>query len=850
MAKETETKKTISQEKAKEAKKAAVLKAKEKETEKAKEAKKAAVQKEKEKQKQNLEKEKEKLKEQQKQAINAALDKEREKQKVKQDQAVDKAVLKERARIREMLASGKDPFAKENPLSKQALKKGEEFANAPEEPVEEDKPNPELDSLAKRLGQKKSLDELLKAKEEPKANNEEVKVDDSDEVDEKDLHHVELMRKKREAQMKLNKDEKKDTFDFNPGALQEKVEELETEVKNRDAKIDNLLSELDHKNAEIKELKAQPKATEEPNSNKDQIEALEKEVENRDTKIENLLSELDHKNAEIKELKAQPKEKAPISEKAPKATSKEKEQNKELKKELKAKENKLQKLTNDLEEKKNEIKALKKQANKAAPTKVVDNSEELKNKDKKIDNLLSELDHKNEEIKALQNEINAKDGELSVLSIQLAKLNEELKANPSQAKNQVEATPEVVEIKETGEILIRINVIKEKIAEKNEQIKAVENELDKLSEKDIIDKDFLNEVRRIRMERNSIIDAAQEQLKALAKTVTDNEKVLESDKAQLAVKDEEIAKFNEQLKEKMAYADREQLLYDRSKVIASRDSLAIHIDVLSENCQKYYDRYNREFARLEASVQALDKSEEELIKVYLEKLREEKGGDNADYVNNLEERDALIEELAKLTEEMNARKQDEPIDLVATNTRPVKPDEDEVLVGLRSKLAQIEGKLVKIDEVHTERAQIEKVLRTTDKSVIDYLTLMGSKETVSYMIAEDQKRLDKANVDLRDHPLKAKKSLFGKVKYDPADLENDKKRKDEIKRLESALLENKKKLDDINEQLKSYEFEEKVLFYKKLLLSIEELNSKEEELRKRSSDLKESINSRLEELSK
>ena len=735
MAKETETKKTISHEKALEAKKAAVLKEKEKQQEKAKEAKKAAVQKEKEKQKANLEKEKEKLKEQQKAAINAAVEKEREKLKVKQDQAVDKAVLKERARIRELLASGKDPFGKENPLTKSQLKKATEIVSKPEEPeVEEPKEevkNPELDNLAKRLGQKKSLDDLFKEKEKKPQETE-------DGLEEKDLNHVELLRKKREAQMKLNQEEKKDAFDFDPSALQEKIDKLEKEVENKDLKIDNLLSELDHKNNELKELKDN------------------------------------------------------------------------------------------------------KQDNKA--------DEELKNKDLKIENLLSELDHKNEVIKELQNEVNAKDNELGILSLQLEKVKDELKNGKAEPKKEVEITPEVVQIKETGEILIRINVIKEKIQEKNEQIKAVEDELDKLSEKDIIDKDFLNEVRRIRLDRNSLIEATQEQLKALAKTVTDNEKVLESDKKQLALKDEEIAKFNEKLKEKMSYADREQLLYDRSKVIASRDSLAIHIEVLSENCQKYYDRYNREFTHLEESVNALNKQEEELIKVYLEKLRSEKGGDNPDYVSNVEERDALIEELGKLNQEMDSRRQEEATVLSVTNNRPAKPDEDEVLVGLRSKLAQIEGKLIKINDVRNERLQVEKVLRTSDKPVIDYLTLMASKETLTYMISEDQKRLDKANVDLRDHPLKAKKSLFGKVKYDPVDMEKDKARRDEIKRLENALLENKKKLDEVNENLKKYDFDEKVLFYKKLLVSIEELNAKDLELTKRASDLKDSINSRLDEL--
>ena len=254
MAKETETKKTISQEKAKEAKKVAVQKEKEKQVEKAKEAKKIAVQKEKEKQKANLEKEKEKLKEQQKQAINAAVEKEKEKQKVKQAQAVDKAVLKERARIRELLASGKDPFGKENPLSKQALKKGTGFANksledeklleeqAKEEKVLEEKPveekvpeevkeekvepkNQELDNLAKRLGQKKNLDDLFKEKENKP-------VEATEELDEKDLNHVELLRKKREAQMKLNQDEKKENFNLDPKELQDKVDSLEKDLEN------------------------------------------------------------------------------------------------------------------------------------------------------------------------------------------------------------------------------------------------------------------------------------------------------------------------------------------------------------------------------------------------------------------------------------------------------------------------------------------------------------------------------------------------------------------------------------------------------------------------------------------
>ena len=742
------SKKKTALDKSKEQKKAAVLKEKEKQQAKQKEQAKAIVEKEKEKQKLLLEKEREKQKEQQKLAITNAIAKEREKQKEAQAKAIDKAIAKERAKIREALVSGKDPFAKDNPLSKAQLKKATAFAEKDEEEFDEKG----LASLAQKLNEKKSFDDIVKEKEKQEP------------TDGKEVNHVELLRRKREAQMMLNKSS-----------------EEQNSTKNE------LRAKL-----QAHQIESQEELDEDDLSNK--VDALEQEKSNLEFKVQNLLEELDRKNEIIKNSEAKGEVQEKVVEKEVTVD------NPELLKKVDA----LQQANANLEE--------------------------------KIKNLLEELDNKNEAIKS-------KDGEINVLGLELAKYKEQ-----EEAPSQVEVTPEVEEIKITGDLLLRIQSLEQRIEEKNKEIKVFEDELNNLSEKDIMDKEYLVKIRRIREERNDIILQANLTLKSLAELVMTNEAKLKSSKEVYDNKSKELEEFDNEYNNKkgeLSYNEREELMRKRSKLCAEKDASLFNVELNQDAYDNYYGRYNKELDRIEKAVSSLNEQEKQLISEYIEKLKEAKTNDNEEYQIQVEERERLLKELEDANKEAKEKAKQEEIELKTKSS--INPEEDDVLINLKSSLAQIGGKLVMLDNKRSERNNVEKVLRTTDQEVIAYTKLHSERETLSYVIAEDQKRLNRANVELRDNPLKAKKGLFGR-KFDPKDLEADKKRKEDVQRLEGILEQNDAKLKALDDEIKKYDYNEKVLFYKKLLASISELNAREVELKKREVEIKESILNREAEL--
>ena len=408
--------------------------------------------------------------------------------------------------------------------------------------------------------------------------------------------------------------------------------------------------------------------------------------------------------------------------------------------------------------------------------------------------------------------------------------------------------PEVEEIKITGDLLLKIQSLQERIEEKNKQIKVFEDELNNLSEKDIMDKEYLVKIRRIREERNDVILQANITLKSLAELVMTNEAKLKNSQEVHDNKTKELEAFDNDYNSKkgeLSYNEREELMRKRSKLCAEIDASQFNVELNRDTYNNYYGRYNKELDRIEKVVSSLNEQEQQLISEYIDKLKEARTNDNEEYQIQVEERERLAKELMEAMKEAGEKAKQEELEIKTKES--INPEDDAVLVNLKSSLAQIGGKLVMLDNKRSERNNVEKVLRTTDPDVIAYKKLYSEKETLSYVIAEDQKRLNRANVELRDNPLKPKKGLFGR-KFDPKDLEEDKRRKDDVQRLEGILEQNQAKLKALEEEIKKYDYNEKVLFYKKLLASISELNAREVELKKREAEIKESILNREDEL--
>lgn len=650
-----------------------------------------AVEKEREKSKAALEKEREK----QKELINKAVGKEREKQKIAQIKAIDKAVQKERSKIRDQILAGKDPFKDSKPVNKLFLNRAKELLENPSLKDE----TVDFSSEEKIIvpEQKKSLEDILKEKEE---NKQEVVPQE-----EEHYNHVEILRKKREAQMKLN-------------------EELKAK-ENKDADI---------------KAKLQAKALENSYDDKE-----ESEVSEADESLVARIAQLEEDNARLAST----------------------------------------------------IDSL---------------GEELKNKDDLINKQDMELRDKIEKITILSNSI----------------VNDEAPTFEEKNKEIVEEPgiddDALAELKEQGDIIIRIRLLNERIAEKDAQIKLVEDDLNSLSEQDIFEKEFIQQVKKVREQRLDVVKQANYELDNLAKLVQINEEKMNNKVNNYNEKEAEVKAFDQEYSEKkLNYSEKEAEMKKRSRIIAEFDALSVEVETLKENYKKLVSRYKEILRKAELKVDDLNKLESELIQLYLKKLREQKSNENEDYINQKEEREHLLNELSKLNdkyEEMKANDIDnEQKEALATS--------DAQLEELKVDLAAIEGKLVLLVTRREERENVDKILRTSYPEVKAYLNAFNEKETVGFEITEYEKKLAKATENLAS-ALEEEKNRIASL----------------CSRYEIIVEENKLKQQYLDGIIGKYDNNEKVIFYKQLIRSLVELDSKEEILRKKAQDLREKINAR------
>ena len=513
---------------------------------------------------------------------------------------------------------------------------------------------------------KKSLDDIIKHDQEV------VKSD-------KPLDHVEVLRKKMEAQKKLN-------------------EEIKASEKDNDLK---------------KKLQALASAN---------LEELEEDKEKEKETIKEEISE--EYNNQIKSLEATIKK---------------------LNKEVKDRDDQIAVLTNSIVSKANEADLLK----------------EIENLKQEINNL---------------------------------KENKEDVTEPEKEKeetNKVDiSSSEVQSIIAQGDILLRIKLLNERIAEKDAQIKLVEDELNSLTEKDIFATTFATQIKIIRDDRKDSVVNANKKLVTISKNVKNaevelNEKVVNRDK-----KKAELEKFDEKLKEqKLTYLEKEDQLKVRAKLIAEYDSMCVKTDEARENFIKQVKIYKKIIKEAELFVENCNKQESELIDLYLRKLREERSNENKDYNESKKERENMLQELNKLTtiyEEMKSQ------NIINEETLPSFEEID----AMKKEYAKICGKLEMIKSRYAERSEVEDVLRTVDPEVSQYLQAFEEKERLNFDNEEKQCLLIEARSDMRD-------------------------------RIVDVIEVNNKRIEELDKVINENEANEKVVFYKQLLNSMAELKDKE-----------------------
>ena len=362
-------------------------------------------------------------------------------------------------------------------------------------------------------------------------------------------------------------------------------------------------------------------------------------------------------------------------------------------------------------------------------------------------------------------------------------------------------SPEIQEVIAQGDILLRIKLLNQRISEKDAKIQLVEDELNKLTEKDIVAMSFTQQIKALRETRRETVDTANVHLKELTLQITNEEEKLNTRKLEFVNKDKEIKAFDKNLSEqKLSYTEKEEQMKVRSRMIAEYDSLGIKVNEIEDNFKKLVNRYKKILKVAEEQVESFNKYENDLISLYLKQLRDYKTSNNEDYKENIEERNALLTELDKLNKIYEEMK--------ANNMFSI---EDEInaeeLDALKKELAKLTGKLNLIDVRYAERVNVEEVLRTIDPDVSSYLKAFEEREKINFDIAELKAKI---NDDNREHLEILINDYQAKVKY-----------------LDAIITKN--------------EDHEKVVFYKQLLKSMAEIKEKEASIKVRIKELKERI---------
>ena len=433
---------------------------------------------------------------------------------------------------------------------------------------------------------------------------------------------------------------------------------------------------------------------------------------------------------------------------------------------------------------------------------------QIKELEKTIENLNKEVHDRDEQIAVLTNSIVSKANEADLLKEienlkqEITALKEEKKEEPKEESNKVDInSSEVQSIIAQGDILLRIKLLNERIAEKDAQIKLVEDELNNLTEKDIFATTFATQIKIIRDDRKESVVNANKKLVTISKNVKNaevelNEKIVSRDK-----KKEELEKFDKELSEKkLSYLEKEDQLKVRAKLIAEYDSISVKVEDARENFIKQVKIYKKIIKEAELFVENCNKQESELIDLYLRKLREERSNENKDYNESKKERESMLQELERLTkiyEEMKSQNiiNDEELPSV------------EEIDAMKKEYARLVGKIELIKNRYQERSDVEEVLRNADPIVSSYLQAFNEKENLELDNANKEEEMILAPSDMRD-------SISDAIE----------KNNDRIKELDATIKEN--------------EDNERVVFYKQLIGSMQELKEKEVVIKERAQKLK------------
>ena len=804
-----------------------------------------------------------------------------------EDEEVAPQLLDAKKQIDELREENSDLFEKISKLEQEnaELKSAMEQKSSEANDEEIEKLNKLIDQLDKEIEDKnaelESKEEFIKAlefeMEELRHEIEDLEQEISDMNAETDPEVKELS----ERIELINKEHSEEIEKIHESYVDE-ISDLRSEIDELKAQdTETLQNELNEKVAQIALLTSQVALLQD---SKDQLEASEK-------RIAELEVEVNHATELIVELE----EKADAAEKALAAQEAEANKDEEI---ARLTEQLAQKEADALEanEKAEQIELLTKQlAAKdeeiAKLTEELQNKEPAQDKDEEIAALYEKLEAKEQEIIDLSNDT-AKDEEIASLlrriqeleeeNKELAKLAEmkqyitdleadkaaleqaneantlriaELESSLQEQPEEVEEDPDVVAFNE--EITQKIAQLEAEIATKDQQLLILTEKFNSLKEEDIIDPEFKRKIREIRDMKQEVIESSnidRANLQASVDSITADLEKRRETFAEVSSRLNALDKEHQKVGSRSSL-NRENYLAKRSVIMTEYNATKERVKAIEEEQQIAILKLNTATVNAEERIAKLNQAEAEIIAQYLEQLRADYIDNDADYITKMEEKDTLIRQLDELNQ-LHHQTQSAILashNLLSETLQSNRELRERLLAGhvtdldqridtltnnvddLTAQYNNLVGKINLIKQKQEERMVAEDKLRNTEESIISYVNVnedynslistyyVNNVQVVAYR-SEINALVNEANIEEAD-----------KVKVELNDLLI----------IQSDLLA---KIEYIKRQLNEISDNERVKYYIRLVKSMEQLRSKNIELRSEAAKIKEQINSKKIEL--
>ena len=628
---------------------------------------------------------------------------------------------------------------------------------------------------------------------------------------------------------------------------------------NKDEEIARLTEQLAQKEADA--LEANEKA--------EQIELLTKQLAAKDEEIAKLTEELQNNeasanNEEIARLTEQLAQKeADALEANEKA-----EQIELLTKQLAVKDEEIAKLTEELQnnepaqDKDEEIAALYEKLE-AKEQEIIDLSNDTA-KDEEIASLLrriQELEEENKELAKLA-EMKQYITDLEADKAALEQANEantlriaELESSLQEQPEEVEEDPDVVAFNE--EITEKIAQLEAEIATKDQQLLILTEKFNSLKEEDIIDPEFKRKIREIRDMKQEVIESSnidRANLQASVDSITADLEKRRETFAEVSGRLNALDKEHQKVGSRSSI-NRENYLAKRSVIMTEYNATKERVKAIEEEQQIAILKLNTATVNAEERIAKLNQAEAEIIAQYLEQLRADYIDNDADYITKMEEKDTLIRQLDELNQ-LHHQTQSAILashNLLSETLQSNRELRERLLAGhvtdldqrintltnnvddLTAQYNNLVGKINLIKQKQEERMFAEDKLRNTEESIIAYVNVNEDYNSLisTYYVNNVQVVAYRSEINALVN--EANNEEADKVKVELNDLLI----------IQSDLLA---KIEYVKRQLNEISDNERVKYYIRLVKSMEQLRSKNIELRSEAAKIKEQINSKKIEL--